>query len=342
MATWALRGKDAAVDLGTARTRVWIRGRVMVLDEPSVVAVAPRTNQVVAVGDDARQMLGRTPDSIVALRPLEAGVIADFAASERMLRYFLAQSQGASTLIRPRLILTVPTGLTAVEQRAVRDVGYAAGARVVYLIEQPMAAAIGAGLPVHAAHGSMVVDVGAGTTEIAVVSLGGVVASASIRGAGDQMDAAIIDHLRQEYSVLIGSVSAEDLRTSLGAAFPGDDSPIAEVSGRDLITGMPRTVVVTADEVRRALDVTIGQIVDAVRDVLQRIAPELSGDIGEAGIHLTGGGALLRGMPQRLRTETGMDVLVAERPGACVIEGLGRCVEEFSALRPVLLVEQRY
>lgn len=342
MASWGLRGHDTAVDLGTANTRVWVRGRGVVLDEPTVVAVAPRTNQIVAVGEEARQMLGRTPDSILAQRPLASGVIADYAACERMLRYFLAQAQGSTTLIRPRLILTVPTGLTAVEQRAVRDVGYAAGARTVYLIEQPMAAAIGAGLPVHAAHGSMVIDIGAGTTEVAVVSLGGVVASASIRGAGDQMDAAIADHLRREYSVLIGSVSAESLRVSLGAAFPGDDSPIAEVAGRDLVTGMPRTVVVTADEVRRALDGTVHQIVEAVREVLQRIAPELSADIGASGIHLTGGGAALRGMPERLRTETGMDVVVADDPADCVIAGLGRCVEEFAALSPVLLAEQRY
>ena len=334
-------GRDMAVDLGTANTLVYVRGKGVVLDEPSVVALDQRTGAIVAVGTAAKQMLGRTPDGIVAVRPLKDGVVADFETTERMLRYFIQKVHGRRTLAKPRLVICVPSGITAVEQRAVKDAGYAAGARRVFVIEEPMAA-IGAGLPVHDAEGSMVVDIGGGTTEVAVISLGGIVTSISARIGGDRLDEAIIYHVKKEYSLLLGERTAEDIKIRLGSAFPTRDEPQAPVRGRDLISGLPRTVVLTSDEVRRALNEPVTAIVDAIRTTLDRTPPELAGDVMDAGIVLTGGGALLRGLDERIRHETGIPVRVAENPTDCVAMGTGRCVEDFEALKPVLLAESRY
>jgi len=331
-----------AVDLGTANTLVYVRGRGIVLDEPSVVAMDQRTGAIVAVGSAAKQMLGRTPEGIIAVRPLKDGVVADFETTERMLRYFIQKVHTRRMLAKPRLVICVPSGITAVEQRAVKDAGYAAGARKVFVIEEPMAAAIGAGLPVHDAAGSMVVDIGGGTTEVAVISLGGIVTSVSARVGGDRLDEAIIHHVKKEYSLLLGERTAEDLKIRLGSAFPTRDEPQAQVRGRDLMSGLPRSVMLTSDEVRRAIDEPVRAIVDAVRTTLDRTPPELAGDVMDTGIVLTGGGALLRGLDERLRHETGMPVRVAANALDCVALGTGRCVEDFEALKPVLLAESRY
>ena len=335
-------GRDMAVDLGTANTLVYVRGRGIVLDEPSVVAMDQRTGAIVAVGSAAKQMLGRTPEGIIAVRPLKDGVVADFETTERMLRYFIQKVHTRRMLAKPRLVICVPSGITAVEQRAVKDAGYAAGARKVFVIEEPMAAAIGAGLPVHDAAGSMVVDIGGGTTEVAVISLGGIVTSVSARVGGDRLDEAIIHHVKKEYSLLLGERTAEDLKIRLGSAFPTRDEPQAQVRGRDLMSGLPRSVMLTSDEVRRAIDEPVRAIVDAVRTTLDRTPPELAGDVMDTGIVLTGGGALLRGLDERLRHETGMPVRVAANALDCVALGTGRCVEDFEALKPVLLAESRY
>ena len=335
-------GRDMAVDLGTANTLVYVRGKGVVLDEPSVVAIDQRTGAIVAVGADAKQMVGRTPEGIVAVRPLKDGVVADFETTERMLRFFIQKVHGRRMLAKPRLVICVPSGITAVEQRAVKDAGYAAGARRVYVIEEPMAAAIGAGLPVHEAQGSMVVDIGGGTTEVAVISLGGIVTSMSARIGGDRLDEAIVHYIKKEYSVLLGERTAEDIKIKVGSAFPSRNEPQAQVRGRDLITGLPRTVVLTADEIRRALHEPINAIVDAVRTTLDRTPPELAGDVMNSGMVLTGGGALLRGLDERLRHETGIPVHIAQDALDCVALGTGRCIEDFDALKPVLLAESRY
>lgn len=335
-------GRDMAVDLGTANTLVYARGRGIVLNEPSVVALDSRTGAIVAVGSAAKAMLGRTPEGIVAIRPLKDGVVADFETTERMLRYFIQKVHGRRTLARPRLVICVPSGITAVEQRAVKDAGYAAGARKVFVIEEAMAAAIGAGLPVHDAEGSMVVDIGGGTTEVAVISLGGVVTSMSARIGGDRLDHAIVGHIKKEYSLLVGARTAEDIKIHLGSAFPTRNEPQAQVRGRDLISGLPRSVVVTSEEVRRALDEPVAEIVNAVRTTLDRTPPELAGDVMDSGIVLTGGGALLLGLADRLQHETGMPVRVAQNPTDCVVLGTGRCIEDLAALKPVLLAESRY
>lgn len=335
-------GQDVAVDLGTANTLVYVRGEGIVLAEPSVVAIDDRTGSIVAVGRKAKEMLGRTPDGISAIRPLKDGVVADFETTERMLRYFLQQVHTRKLLIKPRLVICVPSGITAVEQRAVKDAGYAAGSRRVYVVEEPMAAAIGAGLRVHDAAGSMVVDVGGGTTEVAVISLGGIVTSMSARVGGNRLDEAIVTYVKKEYSLLLGDHTAEKIKIQLGSAFPTGEEPQAEVRGRDLISGLPRNVVLTSKEVRKAIDEPIKAIVDTVRTILDRTPPELAGDIMDRGIVLTGGGAQLRGLDQRLRHETGMPVYVAEYPADCVALGTGRCVEDFEALKPILLAESRY
>ena len=335
-------GRDMAVDLGTANTLVYARGRGIVLDEPSVVALDTRTGAIVAVGSAAKAMLGRTPEGIVAIRPLKDGVVADFETTERMLRYFIQKVHGRRTLAKPRLVICVPSGITAVEQRAVKDAGYAAGARKVFVIEEAMAAAIGAGLPVHDAEGSMVVDIGGGTTEVAVISLGGVVTSMSARIGGDRLDDAIVAHVKKEYSLLLGERTAEDTKIRLGSAFPTRDEPQAQIRGRDLISGLPRSVVLTSEEVRRALDEPVAAIVNAVRTTLDRTPPELAGDVMDSGIVLTGGGSQLRGLADRLQHETGMPVRLAENPVDCVVLGTGRCIEDLQALKPVLLAESRY
>ena len=334
-------GRDMAVDLGTANTLVYVRGRGIVLNEPSVVAINNNTGGILAVGSEAKRMIGRTPGNIVAIRPLKDGVIADFDTTERMLRYFIQKVHKRRHLAKPRLIVCVPSGITGVEQRAVKDAGYAAGARKVFIIEEPMAAAIGAGLPVHEPTGNMVVDIGGGTSEVAVISLGGIVCSLSVRVGGDELDNAIIQYVKKEYSLMLGERTAEEIKVAIGSAFPMPDEPHAEIRGRDLITGLPRTIVVSAEEIRRAIDEPVHAIVDAVKATLDRTPPELSGDIMDRGIVLTGGGALLRGLDERLRHETGMPIIIADRPLDCVALGSGKCVEEFEALQQVLISEPR-
>ncbi|QYJ05764.1 rod shape-determining protein [Nocardioides panacisoli] len=330
-----------AVDLGTANTLVYVRGRGVLLDEPSVVALNEATGEVVAVGHEAKQMIGRTPDSITALRPLQDGVIADFEATEAMLRHFIARVHRRRYFAKPRMVICVPSAITPVEQRAVKEAGYQAGARRVSIVEEPMAAAIGAGLPVHEATGNMIIDVGGGTTEVAVISLGGVVTSISIRTAGDAMDRAIIAWLKKEHGLMVGERTAEEVKMTLGSGFPAHQEPVGEIRGRDMVSGLPRTVEARAVEVRQALEEPLHAIVDAVRVTLDRTPPELAGDIMDRGVVLTGGGALLRGLDDRIRHETGMPVHVADEPLTSVALGAGRCVEEFEALQQVLVANPR-
>jgi rod shape-determining protein MreB len=336
-----LIGRDMAVDLGTANTLVYVRGRGVMLDEPSVVAMHGQTREILAVGSDAKRMIGRTPEGISAIRPLRDGVIADFDATEQMLRHFIAQVHRRRYLAKPRLVICVPSGVTPVEQRAVKEAGYSAGARKVYIIEEPMAAAIGAGLPIHEATGNMVVDIGGGTTEVAVISLGGLVTTLSVRTAGDALDQAIIAYLKKEHALMLGEGTAEEIKLTLGSAFPLAQEPSAEIRGRDMVSGLPRTVTISAPEIRRAIEEPIHAIVDAVRATLDQTPPELAGDIMDRGIVLTGGGALLRGLDERLRHETGMPVHVAADPLSAVALGAGKCVEEFEALQQVLVAETR-
>ena len=334
-------GRDMAVDLGTANTLVYVRGRGIVLNEPSVVALNTNNGQIVAVGAEAKRMIGRTPGNIVAVRPLKDGVIADFDVTERMLRYFIQKVHRRTHLAKPRLVVAVPSGITGVEQSAVKEAGHQAGARRVYIIEEPMAAAIGAGLPVHEPTGNMVVDIGGGTTEVAVISLGGIVTSQSIRVGGDELDQAIITFGKKEYSLMLGERTAEEIKMAIGSAFPAEDEPHAEIRGRDLVSGLPKTVVISAAEVRKAIVEPVNLIVDAVKNTLDKCPPELAGDVMDRGIALTGGGALLRGLESRIREETGMPVQVADNPLDSVVLGTGKCVEDFETLRQVLVPDTR-
>ncbi len=334
-------GRDMAVDLGTANTLVYVRGRGIVLNEPSVVALNTNNGQIVAVGVEAKRMIGRTPGHIVAVRPLKDGVIADFDVTERMLRYFIQKVHRRTHLAKPRLVVAVPSGITGVEQSAVKEAGHQAGARRVYIIEEPMAAAIGAGLPIHEPTGNMVVDIGGGTTEVAVISLGGIVTSQSIRIGGDELDQAIITFGKKEYSLMLGERTAEEIKMALGSAFPAEDEPHAEIRGRDLVSGLPKTVVISAAEVRKAVEEPVNLIVDAVKNTLDKCPPELAGDVMDRGIALTGGGALLRGLESRIREETGMPVQVADNPLDSVVLGTGKCVEDFETLRQVLVPDTR-
>ena len=339
--TMSFIGRDMAIDLGTANTLVYVRGRGIVLNEPSVVAINQDTGGILAVGLEAKKMIGRTPGNIVAIRPLKDGVISDFDTTERMLRYFIQKVHKRRHFAKPRLVVCVPSGITGVEQRAVKDAGYAAGARKVYIIEEPMAAAIGAGLPIHEPMGNMVVDIGGGTTEIAVISLGGIVTVQSIRVGGDELDQAIITWIKREYSLLLGERTAEEIKVAIGSAFPSAGEPDAEIRGRDLVTGLPKTILVTAEEIRKAIDEPVSRIVEAVKSTLDSCPPELSGDIMDRGIVLTGGGALLHSLDERLRHETGIAVHIAENPLNAVVMGTGRCIEEFEALEKVLISEPR-
>jgi len=337
----SLLGRDMAVDLGTANTLVYVRGRGVVLNEPSVVAIDTRTGGILAVGTQAKAMIGRTPSNITAVRPLRDGVIADFETTERMLRYFIQKVHKRRHFAKPRIVVCVPSGITGVEQRAVKDAGYQAGARKVYIIEEPMAAAIGAGLPVHQPTGNMVVDIGGGTTEVAVISLGGIVTSQSIRTGGDKLDAAIIAYVKKEYSLMLGERTAENIKMAIGSAFPMPDEPHAEIRGRDLVSGLPKVIVMSAKELRRAMEEPVNAIIDAIKTTLDTCPPELAGDVMDHGIVLTGGGALLKGIDERLRHETGMPIHVADNPLHSVAIGSGKCVEEFEALRQVLISESR-
>ncbi len=326
-----LGGRDMAVDLGTANTLVYVHGRGIVLSEPSVVAIDSGNGHVHAVGAEAKRMLGRTPGTITAIRPLKDGVIADFDIAEKMLRYFI-KSARSNRFAHPRVVVCVPSGVTGVEKRAVEEACLAAGARRAYLIEEPMAAAIGAGLPVAEPIGSMVVDVGGGTTEVAVISLGGIVVSQSIRIGGDELDDAIVAHCKRVHQLAIGTQTAEQVKLTAGSAAPLAREVEVEIRGRDLVSGLPKTVALGSEEVRGALDETVSHIVEAVKETLDRTPPELAGDIMDRGITLAGGGALLQGLEQRLRDECQMPCQLAESPLTCVAVGSGISLEEFEAI----------
>jgi rod shape-determining protein MreB len=323
--------RDMAVDLGTANTLVYVRGRGIVLSEPSVVAIDTRSGEVHAVGVEAKRMLGRTPGSISAIRPLKDGVIADFDVTEQMLRHFI-QKVHQHRFAHPRVVVCVPSGVTGVERRAVEEATLSAGARQAYLIEEPMAAAIGAGLPIAEPAGNMIVDVGGGTSEVAVISLGGIVVSQSLRVGGDEMDESIVNHVKKEYKLLIGQQTAEEIKLEIGSAYPMKDELKAEVRGRDMLTGLPKTVVMSSDEVRHALEDPVSQVLDAIRQTLDKTPPELAADIMDRGVMLAGGGALLTGLDERLRHETHMPVHVADSPLTCVAVGSGKSLEEFEVI----------
>ena len=332
----SILGRDMAVDLGTANTLVYVRGRGIVLNEPSVVAVNVKDGRPLAVGVEAKRMIGRTPSHIQAIRPLKDGVIADFEICEKMLRYFI-QKVHQRRWAKPRMVICVPSGITGVEQRAVQEAAEYAGARKpAYIIEEPMAAAIGAGLPVQEPTGNMIVDIGGGTTEVAVISLGGIVASQSVRVGGDELDDAIIQYIKKEYSLALGERTAEEVKIALGSAWPLQDELHAEIRGRDLVTGLPKTIVTSTGEIREALEEPVAAIVDAVKVTLDKTPPELAADIMEQGIVLAGGGALLHGLTARLEHETGMPIVVAPNPLHAVAIGSGQSLEEFEALKGVL------
>jgi rod shape-determining protein MreB len=333
--------RDMGVDLGTANTLVYVRREGIVLREPSVVARRVDGGEVLAVGDEAKKMIGRTPGDIVATRPLRDGVIADFDTTASMLGYFIRKGLRGRSLMRPRVIVGIPSGVTEVEKRAVIDATLQAGAREAYLIEEPMAAAIGAGLPVSEPVGSMVVDIGGGTTEVAVIALGGIVTARSIRVAGDEMDEAIIQYSRKAYNLLIGERTAEDIKIKIGSAYPQKEEQTIEVRGRDLVSGLPRTVRMTSTEIREAMAEPIAAIVEAVKMTLERTPPELAADIVDRGIIMAGGGSLLRGLDRLLGEETGMPVMLTDDPLSAVVLGTGKALEEIETLKKVLITSKK-
>jgi rod shape-determining protein MreB len=329
-------GRDLAIDLGTANTLIYVRGQGVVLDEPSVVAINANDGRPVAVGMEAKRMMGRTPNHIKAIRPLKDGVIADFEVCEKMLRYFIQKVAG-SKWSKPRMVICVPSGITGVEQRAVQDAAEYAGARKpVHIIEEPMAAAIGADMPVHEPSGNMIVDIGGGTTEVAVISLGGIVTARSVRVAGDELDEAILQYVKKEFSLAIGDRTAEEIKIQMGTAWPLEQELSADIRGRDLISGLPRTIEVTTEQIREAVAEPIAAIVDAVKTTLDKTPPELAADIMEDGITITGGGALLGGLTQRLEHETGMPIRIADEPLYSVVIGSGRALENIDAMRGLM------
>ena len=330
---------DIGIDLGTANTLVYVKDRGIVLREPSVVAVRYGTNEVLAVGDDAKRMLGRTPGNIVAIRPLRDGVIADFDVTEAMLRHFIRKVHSRRGLVRPRVVIAVPSGITEVEKRAVKESALQAGAREVSMIEEPMAAAIGVGLPVQEASGNMIVDIGGGTTEVALISLSGIVYSRSVRVAGDELDEAIVQYMKRAYSLMIGERTAEEIKIRIGSAYPIEKEMTMEVKGRDMVAGLPKTITITSQEVREALVEPLNTIVDAVRVTLERCPPELSADLVDRGIMLAGGGALLRGFDKLLQEETGLPVHIADDPLSAVGVGTGMVLNELAFLQRVASME---
>lgn len=342
---WNLFGglsHDMGIDLGTANTLVHIKGKGIVLREPSVVAIKSDTGDVLAVGDEAKRMIGRTPGSIVAIRPMKDGVIADFDVTQAMLKYFIRKAMNTKSFVRPRVVVGVPSGVTEVEKRAVIDAAQQAGAREAYLIEEPMAAAIGAGLPVEEATGSMVVDIGGGTTEIAVISLGGIVTSCSIRIGGDEMDSSIIQYIKREYNLLIGERTAEEIKINIGTAIvnPNQDKTM-DIRGRDLVSGLPKTVRIQSSEICDALREPVHKIVDAVKGTLEKTPPELAADVMDHGIMMTGGGSLLNSLDKLLSQETDMPVLVSEDALSCVGEGTGRSLENIELLKRVVMTTKK-
>jgi rod shape-determining protein MreB and related proteins len=335
-----LFSNDLAIDLGTANTLVYVKGRGIVLSEPSVVAVrkdAKGINKVLAVGKEAKMMLGRTPGNIVAIRPMKDGVIADFEITEAMLRHFIRKVHNRTTLVRPRIIICVPSGITQVEKRAVRESAESAGAREVFLIEEPMAAAIGAGLPITEPVSNMVVDIGGGTTEVAVISLAGIVYSKSVRVGGDKMDEAILQYIKRKYNLLIGLSTAEIIKTTIGNAYPSDHIETIEVKGRDLVTGIPKILTIDSDEVRKSISEQVETIVETVRIALEQTPPELAADIVDRGIVLTGGGAMLKDLDVLLREETKLPITITEDPLSTVVLGSGKALDNMNVLREVMI-----
>jgi rod shape-determining protein MreB len=330
---------DLAIDLGTANTVLYVKGKGIVLREPSVVAVRKdsRGSRVLAVGREAKEMLGRTPGNIDAIRPMKDGVIADFEVTEAMLRYFINKVHNRRTLVHPRIIISVPSGITQVEKRAVRDTAESAGAREVYLIEEPMAAAIGANLPITEPTANMIVDIGGGTTEVAVISLAGIVYAKSVRVAGDKMDDAILQHIKRKHNLAIGKRTAEQIKTTIGNVMPEEPYETMEIKGRDLVSGIPKTISITSHEIQAAISEQVDVIVDAVRVTLEQTPPELSADIVDSGIVLTGGGALLKNLDTRLKTETGMPIIVAEDPLSSVVLGSGQALDNIDILREIAI-----
>jgi rod shape-determining protein MreB len=331
----SLFSSDLAIDLGTANTLVYAKGKGIVVNEPSIVAINKNTGEVEAVGKEAKEMLGRTPGNIVAIKPMKDGVIADFKVTERMLNYFIHKAHGRKMFVHPRIVIGVPSEITQVEKRAVMDSAYRAKASEVHLVEQAMVAAIGAGLPITEPSGNMVVDIGGGTTDVAVISLSGIVYSRSVRVAGNEMDEAITQYLKRKYNLLIGERSAEAIKIEIGSAYPLDKPITAEIKGRNLIEGVPRTVTVNDSEIREALSECVATIINAIRVALERTPPELSADISDRGIVLTGGGALLKNLDKRIREETGLPVSIADDPLASVVLGTGRMLSDFRLLRKI-------
>jgi len=332
---FSLFSSDLAIDLGTANTLVFARGRGIVVSEPSIVAINKVTHRVEAVGNKAKEMLGRTPGNIVAIRPMKDGVIADFEVTEKMLQYFIQQAHGGKQWVSPRIVIGIPSEITQVERRAVEDSAYRAKASEVYLVEEAMAAAIGAGLPITEPHGNMIVDIGGGTTDIAVISLAGIVYSRSVRMAGNQMDEAVITYLKRKYNLLIGERTGEQIKMQLGSAYPLDKPLSMEVKGRNLIEGVPKTITIDDSEIREALSECISTIINAIRVALERTPPELSADISDRGIVLTGGGALIKNLDKRIREETGLPVSIADDPLASVVLGTGKMLSDFKLLRKI-------
>ena len=334
---FSIFSRDLAIDLGTANTLVYVAGHGIVVNEPSIVAINTSTNEVEAVGREAKEMIGRTPGNIVAIRPMKDGVIADFKVTEKMLTYFIQKAHNRKMLVHPRIVIGVPSEITPVEKRAVQDSAYRANASEVYLVEQAMVAAIGAGLPITEPSGNMIVDIGGGTTDVAVISMSGIVYSRSVRVAGNEMDEAIISYLKKKYSLLIGERTAERVKMEVGSAFKLDKPLTMEIKGRNLVEGVPRTVTVDDSEIREALSECVSTIMNAIRVALERTPPELSADISDRGIVLSGGGALLRNLDKRIREETGLPVSAAEDPLASVVLGTGRMLEDFNLLRRISL-----
>ncbi len=333
-----LFSSDLAIDLGTANTLIYLKGKGIVVNEPSVVAIQKDSRgvkRVLSVGEEAKKMQGRTPGSIIAIRPMRDGVIADFEITAEMLKYFIRKAHNRRTLLRPRIIICIPLGITEVEKRAVRESAESAGAREVYLIDEPMAAAIGAGLPITEASGNMIVDIGGGTTEVAVISLSGIVYSRTVRVAGDKMDEAIVQYMKRRYNLLIGERTAEIIKIALGTAYPSEENEKMEVKGRDLVAGIPKTLEICSEEVREAMVEPINAVIEVIRNALERIPPELAADIVDRGIVLTGGGALLRNMDVLLREETGLPVMLTEDPLTCIVLGSGMALEELDLLKKV-------
>jgi rod shape-determining protein MreB len=331
-----LIGRDMGIDLGTANTLVFVKNKGIVLNEPSIVAIDKDNKKILAVGTEAKKMVGRTPGNIVAIRPLKDGVIADFDTTERMLRYFIQKVHKNMAIARPRIVMCVPSGITAVEKKAVVEATEQAGARAAYIIEEPLAAAIGSDLPIDEPTGSMIVDIGGGTSEVAVISLGGIVAYQSLRIGGDEMDEAIIYYLKKESNLLVGESTAERMKMEIGSAFPLENEEKMEVNGRDLVTGLPKTIIITSQQVRAALEKTLSDIINAIVEVLDETPPELASDIMKRGIVLSGGGALLKGLTERISRETHCPVYLAPDPLASVALGAGKCVEDFSSLKRYL------